>query len=126
MLLIMAPTKFLPFLSAFAVGGAAVPIFLSMLWGHINNTTNHSLTLAIVLEKITLLIWPTALPLLAGAGFDSPSLYRSLFFLAFAGNVIIYSLVGTGLWLGFRKHRGFLVLVVLCVATVWWRLLSLA
>ena len=77
------------------------------------------------MQKITLIIWPSALALAAGAGFGNSTLNFKLFMLALAANVILYGLLGVGVWLGLRKHVAFLVFTLGLVIAIWWRLLSL-
>lgn len=117
--------KFLPFIFRFALAGAFGPFVLSPVWYVINNASSHNLSFEIVMEKITLLLWPSSFSLLAGAGFNNNTMGIKLFLLAVIINIILYSVVGMSVWYGVTKNHVFLMLPIVAVAMLWGWLLML-
>jgi predicted membrane protein len=117
--------NFLPFIFRFALAGAVVPVLLNILWWVINNTSSHNLSFEIVMEKITLLLWPSSIALLAGAGFSNYAMSIKLLLLAVIINVILYSVLGLSVWYGFAKNHILLLLPIAAVGALWSWLLML-
>jgi hypothetical protein len=113
------------FVSYFALAGAVVPILLGATWWSINSASIHNLSLEIVMEKITLILWPSSAAMVAGAGWSSSAMGVELFFLALGVNVILYSGVGVAVWFGITKSHLWLMLPVAAVGALWGWLLTL-
>jgi hypothetical protein len=115
----------LPFVFRFALVGGIVPILLNVVWRVINNASSHNLSFEIVMEKITLLLWPSSVALLAGAGFNNNAMSIKLFFLATVMNVVLYSVLGASVWYVIGKSRILLLLPITAVGALWYWLLRL-
>src|SRR5712692_10597244 len=111
--------------SYFALAGAVGPILLGAAWWSINSASSHNLSLEIVMEKITLVLWPSSAAMVAGAGWGNTAMGGKLFFLALVVNVILYSVVGAAVWYGIRKSHLWLMVPVVAVGTLWGWLLTL-
>lgn len=117
--------KFFPFVCRFVFMGVIVPILLSGLWLLVNSASIHNITFEIVLEKITLLLWPSSISLLGGAGFSSHALSIKLQLLSIVVNAILYGVLGLLAWYGVMKSRIFLLLPIVTVGAIWSWLLML-
>jgi hypothetical protein len=115
----------LPFVFRFALAGAVGPILLGGLWWVINNASSHNLSFEIVMEKITLLLWPSSFALLMGAGFSNDAMSVKLFLLAMAINVALYSVLGALVWCGIVKSHILLLLPITAIGALWTWLLML-
>jgi hypothetical protein len=111
--------------SYFALAGAVVPVLLGAVWWSINTASSHNLTAEVVLEKITLVLWPSSAAMVAGAGWDNATMSASLFLVALAINVVLYIVVGAMVWYGIRKSHLWLFLPILVLGGIWGFLLTL-
>ena len=115
--------NFTKLLSWCAFSGALISILLRVVWGWVNSHAPLSLSANLVLQKITVIIWPSSVVLLAAT--SDQSMANKLFVISLLVNVVLYMLVGALVWLGLNKHFSFFALLALGLAAIWWRLLSL-
>jgi predicted membrane protein len=95
------------------------------VWQAIDNASSHNLSFDIAMEKITLLLWPSSVALLVGAGFDNNAMSIKLFFLSTVVNVILYSVLGVSVLYAMDKRRILLLLPITAVGVLWYWLLRL-
>src|SRR5262249_31948888 len=100
--------------------GLLIPLVLQFIWDSVERTMD--LRSQVVLEKLTLIIWPTSIATLAAS--PDPSVERGLFVGSVVLNVVLYGVLGIFAYLGLRKHRLFFVPPSLLLLVVWWRLLG--
>lgn len=113
------------FIFRFALGGVVGPFLLSAVWWWFNTISSHGQAIEVALRKFTLIIWPSSLALLVGAGFSNTSLSSKLFLFSMILNVILYSVVGVFIWYGLRRHHVLLLPPVLGIVALWVWLLNL-
>ena len=113
----------LRFTGLFALLGIVVPLVFRGFWWSFHYFKITDLGIHGFVEKLMLMLWPTSLMSLPAS--DEPGFETKLFLLSLVANAFLYGILGAGIWLGLRKHIGFLVPVLLVVIAVWWRLLSL-
>lgn len=97
-------THLFSFVCWFALAGACGPVLLYGLWWSINSASSHNLAFEIVMEKITLFLWPSSIVLLATENMKWPKLLEILV-MSVATNVVLYSVLGALVWLGYRAFR---------------------
>ena len=107
----------------FAITGALVSISLRALWGWVNSSTWASPAAKIVLQKVTVILWPSSVFLLSAT--SEQRLAIKLFATSTLVNVVLYMLVGVLTWVGLHKHAGFFALLGLSLGAMWWYLLAL-
>jgi predicted membrane protein len=117
--------KLSAFVFRFAFAGAVGPLLLTIVWWFINSASRHNLSFEIVMEKITLLLWPSSITLLAGAGFSNSEMSKELLFLAMTINVVLYGAIGILVWYGIAKSRLMLLLPITAIGAIWGWLLML-
>ena len=103
------------FLIRFALAGAIVPTLLNVVWQAIDNASSHNLSFEIVME---LLLWPSSVALLVGAGFNNNAMSIKLFFLSTVVNVILYSVLGVSVLYAMDKRRILLLLPITAVGCI--------
>lgn len=113
----------LHFSCLFALLGAAIPLIFRVIWWLFGYLKITDLVVHGFFEKLMLILWPTSLMTLPVS--DVPGFGTNLFFISLVINSILYGIIGSGIWLGLRKHIGFLVLILFVVITIWWLLLSI-
>ncbi|MBD9615681.1 hypothetical protein [Pseudomonas sp. PDM07] len=80
-----------------ATAGAFTPIILHIIWRLDNNMLLLSNSAKIILQKITLALWPSSFFMLAASG-DEPYLLSVL------ANIALYGILGIGIYYGLTKH----------------------
>jgi hypothetical protein len=110
---------FIQFLARFAIAGVVVPLLMSSVWWLTNSLSKHSLSFEIVLERITLMVWPSSFALLAGAGFGDASLGWRLITVSMAINAIVYTVIGALLWYGLKRNYLVLTIPVMAIGALW-------
>jgi hypothetical protein len=103
--------------------GFLIPIVFRFLWTWIEHSGSISFTNQLYIQRIMLMLWPTSIINIAGAGNDV--LAERLFLISAASNVVIYGLFGLLMWFGLRHHRWVLVALFVGLILLWWRLLTL-
>lgn len=107
----------------FALLGAAVPLVFRGLWWLFGYFKIADLGAHEFLETLMLMLWPTSLMTLPTS--DMPGFETKLLFMSLVANSILYGILGSSIWLGLRRHVGFLLLFLFLVITIWWFLFSL-
>jgi hypothetical protein len=110
--------KLFPFIAWPVVAGIVAPLSLEAMWWSYNNGWINAKRL--MLERLTLVLWPTSLPFLVG-----PSWTPVNFLISMLCNMFLYVAVGAMFWFGVTKYRVFLAVPILLIAGLWWRLLTL-
>ncbi|MGE8174921.1 hypothetical protein [Pseudomonas fluorescens] len=101
-----------------AITGAVIPVVLHSIW-QMNNSINFFDTSAsIILQKTTLILWPSSFFMLATTG-------DALYPLSALTNVALYTALGAGIYYGLARHRLILIIPILMISLIEWRLLSL-
>jgi hypothetical protein len=101
-----------------ATAGAFTPIILHIIWRLDNNMLLLSNSAKIILQKITLALWPSSFFMLAASG-DEPYLLSVL------ANIALYGILGIGIYYGLTKHWLILIFPILGTCLIWWGLFSL-
>jgi len=110
------------FTAIFMAGGFLVPLVFRLLWYWAEHSTTISTSFQYYLQNAMLMLWPTSIMNMGGAGNDLLS--GRLFFISVISNVIVYGLLGLIMWYGL-KHRWILFPLSGGVILLWWRLLTL-
>lgn len=77
-------------------------------------------------DKITLMLWPSAIVMLATADYAFPDLrYVTFLTIAVLGNVLLYGVVGLGLWLSLNKNKFFALPLLAMVSFIWYSVIVL-
>jgi len=116
--------NFWGFTGAFGLGGAILPIVLTIALRYFNSPNNQSLVSyqqEKFFTKATLILWPSSIIGLA----EAPGNESMIFTYSLTGNVLLYAFVGAFVWLGIKKNKAFFVIPALTLIAIWWRLLSL-
>lgn len=111
------------YISLFAIGGLIIPLIFQAAWWVVNKYPAINLKLGLGIQKLMLVLWPSSLMMLPAS--SDGNLYPSLLLISLAVNVVLYAVIGTAIWYGFRKHHVILVLLAAVLAVIWWRLLTL-
>ena len=111
------------FTGLFMAAGFLIPIVFLFLWTWIVHLRSISTSAFYYINQIMLMLWPTSIINLAGAGDET--LAEHLFLISAASNVVIYGLFGLLMWFGLRHHRWVLVALFVGLILLWWRLLTL-
>ena len=111
------------FTGLFMTAGFLIPIVFLFLWTWIVHLRSISTSAFYYFHNIMLMLWPTSITYMAGAGNDI--LPDSLFLITSAINVVFYGLFGLLMWFGLRHHRWVLVALFVGLILLWWRLLTL-
>lgn len=115
--------SFTKLLSWCALSGALVPILLRTIGGWVDSYAHLSLSANLVLQKITVIVWPSSVVMLAATSDQGMAI--KLFMISMLINTILYILVGVLVWLGINKHFSYFALLAFGLGVVWWRLLTL-
>lgn len=113
----------LRFTGLFTLLGFVIPLVFRLIWWSFDYFKISNLGIHGIVEKLMLMLWPTSLmtlPTSDVSGFEAKLLLISL-----VANMVVYFVLGGIIWLGLRKHIGFLVLAGLMMSIIWWRLLTL-
>jgi len=102
-----------------AVGGAGVSLLLATIWWAINHGSHRSPSLEGVLERITLMVWPSSFVLISADASMSASFVLEGLAVAIALNALLYLVLGALLWYGFRKRRLFLPIPIGLIGGFW-------
>lgn len=113
--------SFLKVISIFAGAGLLGPLMLRSVWYFLDQYTN--LKTQLIVEKLMLLVWPTSLMALPSS--IDPGFEVKLFIISLVTNILLYVILGSLVWLGLRKHIGFLVVACILLIILWSWLLSL-
>ena len=106
-----------------SVTGVIVPFIFGVTWWLVNSHSGISVGVKIALEKVTLVLWPSSIVMLAETSDRWFSL--KLFLLASLVNVVLYTGLGACIWYGLTKYRVILLLPIIVVSIIWWKLLTL-
>jgi hypothetical protein len=98
--------------------GAGIPVVLHSIWRIDNSINFFDNSAKIALQKATLALWPSSFFMLATTGDE-------LYFLSVLTNVLLYTVLGAGIYYGFTRHRLILITPILAISLIWWKLLSL-
>lgn len=110
---------------SFALAGGIVPIMFSGLTTYVQSVDNYDAKLAFRVERLMLLLWPSALINMATDGLHHGDIgFYLIPLLAVLLNVLLYLFVGAFVWLGIRKNKAFFIAPALSLAVIWWRLLG--
>lgn len=110
-------------LSWFALSGAVSAIVLRVIWGWVNTHAWLSTSAKIALQKVTVIVWPSSVFMLAAT--NDQAMAIKLFGISLLVNVALYMLIGALAWLGLNKHISFLAVLVLSLTAIWFRLLTM-
>ena len=113
------------FIGLFSIAGLFIPaFFLTLWWGLIKAKLAPHLWLALKIETIQILFWPSSFFLMAtenqGAGAALQTEVISIII-----NVLLYALIGLLVWYGLKKQRWILYVTAGVVAIGWYKLLTL-
>lgn len=111
------------FTGLFGLFGIAIPIAFRLLWRLLDYFKINNLDIHVAFENLMLMLWPTSIMTLPAS--DEPGFETRAFLFSLAANTILYVILGAIIWLGLRRHPGFLVLAGMAIAGTWWRLLTL-
>ena len=106
-----------------SVAGAIISIAIRAVWGAVNSSLSIGVGVKVALQKITLILWPSSLLMMAATSDRMFSL--KLFLISTLMNVVLYSGVGVCVWYGLTKNRILLLAPIVVMSVIWWRLLSL-
>ena len=104
--------------------GVLVPVVLSAIWRLVDSYSVVSTGGKIVLEKITLVFWPSSFFMLAAENADKVFAAK-LLFLSVLVNVTMYGGLGIMIYYGLTKYRVLLLAPIVVMSIIWWWLLSL-
>src|SRR6185437_15005387 len=114
----LSTVRFFPFAAWSVALGIIVPVLLEAVWW-VSNRHFSDIAYSLFLERLTLLLWLTSLPFMLG-----PVWTPITFLISVLGNALLYLVAGAVFWLGLTRHRAFLALPIVVIASVWWWLWS--
>ena len=103
--------------------GVLVPFVLRAIWWLVDSYRVVSTGGKVILEKITLVFWPSSFFMLAAS--SDKVLSAKLFVVSVLANVILYGGLGIMIYYGLTKYRVLLLAPIVIMFTIWWQLLSL-
>jgi hypothetical protein len=103
--------------------GALVPVVLRVIWWLVDSYGMVSTGGKIVLEKITLVFWPSSFFMLAAS--SDKAFAAKLFMVSVLANVVLYGGLGISIFYGLTRFRMLLLAPIIVMTTIWWWLLSL-
>jgi len=103
--------------------GALVPVVLRVIWWLVDSYSVVSTGGKIVLEKITLVLWPSSFFLLSAS--SDKVFAAKLLVVSVLTNVVLYWGLGITIFYGLTRFRILLLAPIIVMTTIWWWLLSL-
>jgi hypothetical protein len=105
--------------------GVCVPLAFLLFW-QICRMLATSAEWVFHVYKIQLLLWPSSILMIAAGAFSVFSgAFWSVAAASISANVLVYMFIGTLIWLGLTKFKGFLLIAPALVIIAWVALLSL-
>jgi hypothetical protein len=102
--------------------GAIVPVVFRAVWWIVDSNSLVGTSGKIVLEKITLILWPSSFFMLAAD--SNAALGLRLFLFSLLANAILYGGIGVALFYGLTRYKALLLAPIVVMSTIWFWLLS--
>jgi len=111
------------FIGIFSLFGLSLPLIFTLIWAILEKTKYWYGSLGNGLATLQFLIWPSSIFMMATAGHRG--IDYGMLSISVAANIVLYSIIGLVVWLGIKRHRWLLYLLIMIIILGWYKLLTL-